>query len=676
VHQTCRAWRRARIFRITTVVLSALALGATMLAPAASGAAATGSRSAQVTPAANLSDQVALVTWQGFRPTLSDGSYGVTIMECRLHPESVNADCNTANTFPLSLTGNQATGVTQANGIGDAFIDIESSGRLPALACSHTNPCSLLLYENTPDGFDPDHLPADFVIVELDFRESQADCPPPQRFDVRLETEASASAALYQWAADLCSVAKPLIIDVTNTSSDASRKQFFLKHVDLGVSSLPPAPGEVTNATPAFAVAPIDLTALVVAYNIFDPVTGHQITDVTLTPRLVARLVSDTDVLGFFQDPEFKELNPHHSFPNEAADPGLRAEQNADASIVTNWLNADRRAQNFLDGSDSYGIPVNDAWRGIQYPTNIFEARNPNGVYLPRTGEENIAQRLFHSTKPADSTAKNPADVGFFGILDLPIASRFRLPIAKLTTGVGAPVVTVSPATIEAGYKAMTTSQDGFHVEPAAPADPAAWPLSKVDHAMVPTTKTADGAARSAAIGGLLRYAAGPGQQDLPDGFVPLPDALSTQTLRIAAALESSPSTTAATTATATATTGTATTTATTNAFGFAGGTYSNGSATAAPFNRGAPTRAMATTIAPGVTPTSVPKRVAEVATSRAEPSLLLAAAGAERFALLIVLIIGLFALTLVAIDRARRRAPWLIASTRRRLERRRSAAS
>ena len=102
-------------------------------------------------------------------------------------------------------------------------------------------------------------------------------------------------------------------------------------------------------------MTPVDLTAIVLAYNIVDPVTNKQITDLTLTPRLVARLLSDSDVNTFFEDPEFLKLNPHHAWPITAADPGLRAEQNADTWIVTNWLQHDPNARKFLDGHDKYG---------------------------------------------------------------------------------------------------------------------------------------------------------------------------------------------------------------------------------------------------------------------------------------------------------------------------------
>ena len=497
------------------------ALTAILGVPFAASAGATAPRNAQVTPAGGLGDQVVRVTWEHFRPTRADGTFNVTIMQCSAHPTSVLRDCNTADTYPLSLTGNQAQGITQKDGTGAAFIDIETTARLPALACTETHPCSLLLFENTANGFDPNKLPADRTLVPLRFRKSSGDCPPVTHFDLQLETESSAAAAFYQWAADVCTGQGAFTVDVTNTSSNAARAQFFAGNVDIGVSSLPPQPAELPPDPRAYAVTPVDLTAIVVAYNIVDPVTGQQITDVTLTPRLVARLLSDTDVLTFFNDPEFKKLNPHHHFPSSAAEPGVRAEQNADTWIVTNWLESDPDARSFLNGHDRYGIKVNPAWRGVQYPTDVFEARNPTGAYLPRTGEEGVGLKLFHSTKPADGVSSSPSDVGFFGVLDLPTARRFDLPTAELTGGVGKPSVGAAVASIQAGYRAMTVTAKGFHVEPGSPTDPEAYPLTKVDHALTP--KVVDNSLTRARIRYLLAYAQGPGQQTLPPGFVEFP---------------------------------------------------------------------------------------------------------------------------------------------------------
>src|SRR5262249_32220515 len=162
-------------------------------------------------------------------------------------------------------------------------------------------------------------LPPDPIIVPLQFAHSFGDCPPVKNFDVRIETEASAAPALYQWAADFCTGEHAFTVDVTNTSSNSARADFLSQQVDLGVTSIKPGPGEVTASSPQYKVVPLDLTAVVLAYNVVDRVTKKPITDITLTPRLVARLISDSDLTTFFHDKEFLKLNPGHHWPLVAA---------------------------------------------------------------------------------------------------------------------------------------------------------------------------------------------------------------------------------------------------------------------------------------------------------------------------------------------------------------------
>ena len=191
---------------------------------------------------------------------------------------------------------------------------------------------------------------------------------------------------------------------------------------------------------------PLDLTAVVIAYNITDRNTKKPITDLTLTPRLVARLISDSDLTTFFHDPEFLKLNPGHTWPLQAAAPGpARPSRTPTRGSSRTGSTAIPRRASLLDGNDKYGIAVNPAWHDVEYPTDVFEARLPDGVYFPRVGEEGVAQRVFAETKPAESIPTDSLNAGFFGVLDLPTASRFRLPIARLTTGVGKPVVTLGP---------------------------------------------------------------------------------------------------------------------------------------------------------------------------------------------------------------------------------------
>ena len=525
---TTRPGAPIRAFRrFLALALTLCAIAATVSEPVS---AAAPRMSAVALPGTNLGDGVITVAWQGFTPTRADGTYGVVILQCRAHPRSVTNDCNTANTFPYDLTGNQQAGITHKDGTGIKFIDIMTTARLPSLACSESTPCSLLLYETTENGFDPSGLPPanSRVIVPLTFARNSADCPPVQRYNFSIESETSATAALYQAAAALCTGADPFTMAITNTSSNQAREDFLSGEVDLGVTSLAPEPAERTATSTPYSVTPIDLTGIAIAYNIVDPVTDKQITDLTLTPRLVARLLSDSDIQSFFSDPELRKLNPHHHWPIEAADPGLRGDKNADTWIVTHWVSGNPGARAFLDGKDHYGIPVNSAWKHVQYPTDVFAARNSNGVYFPRIGEEGVAQRLFANTKPADSVPTDPLDAGEIGILDLPTAEQFKLPVANLTNGVGQPVVPANAWTIAAGYNAMRTSPAGFHSEPAVVRGANAYPLTKVDQAMVP--KKLDASTKDLRIRAFLDYAAGPLQEHLPAGYVPLPTSLQLQT--------------------------------------------------------------------------------------------------------------------------------------------------
>jgi hypothetical protein len=470
------------------------------------------------------------VKWSGFRPTRRGGTFSVVVLQCTADPKSVLRDCNIGETFPFSLTGNLQETTTAKDGTGHVFMDIMTTNRLPSLGCSESHPCSLLVYEATDDGYDPNGLPPNRVIVPLQFARSFGDCPPVQNFDVRMETEASAAPALYDWAANFCTGEHAFTVDVTSSSSNAARENYFSKQIDIAVTSLEPKPEEVIPGSPPYRVVPLDLTAIVIAYNITDRKTHKPITDITLSPRLVARLISDSDLTTFFHDPEFLELNPGHHWPLQAAAPGVRGEKNADTWIVTNWLDGNPAARKFLDGNDKYGVAVNGAWREVEYPIDVFEARLPDGVYFPRVGEEGVAQRLFASTKPAESIPTDSLNAGFFGVLDLPTAARFRLPVARLTNGAGRRAVTLGSESAQAGFRAMERSPEGFYSAPAVVKAPRAYPLMKVDQAMVPPKLTNSN--RDLRIRALLNHAVTEGQQELPSGYAELPAALRMRTLR------------------------------------------------------------------------------------------------------------------------------------------------
>ena len=293
---------------------------------------------------------------------------------------------------------------------------------------------------------------------------------------------------------------------------------------------------------PPFAYAPIDLTALAVVYNMNDPLTTAPIGDLTLSPRLLARLITDTDLPAFFQDPEFIRLNPDHTFPvNGVSTPLIRAEGNADTWITTNWIASNRAASAFIKGVDPDGIPVDLSYQDVAYPTSIFENRALDDAYLPRQGQHQVVQHVFYGARPRDTSPLDPASMGFIGIVDLATAQQFHLPIARILNGAGRAVAPDNDS-ILAGYRAMAPGADATRIADPASTDPAAYPLVKIDYAMVPAHPDE---AHLDAIKDLLTWGVTKGQTDLPPGYIPLPDALVEQTQQVAKALTVTTATTA-----------------------------------------------------------------------------------------------------------------------------------
>jgi hypothetical protein len=139
--------------------------------------------------------------------------------------------------------------------------------------------------------------------------------------------------------------------------------------------------------------APIALTGFAVSY-IIDDQSGHEYTQLKLTPRLLAKLMTESypDIPGvqvvytplrnnprnILEDPEFLALNP-----GLGADPGLVEDaastlyslsSNADTMYaLTSYINADPEARAWLDGTpDPWGMIVNPNYRGIALPTESW----------------------------------------------------------------------------------------------------------------------------------------------------------------------------------------------------------------------------------------------------------------------------------------------------------------
>ena len=499
-------------------------------------ATGTGGRSATVSPGVDLTNEVVTVSWSGFRPTTQQNVYTVLVVQCEANPVSLD-DCFTAEPFPALANGTRLVDSTAADGTGSAQFEVRPASNLPQLACSATNSCSILVYENDALPITPGGLPAAHVVIPITFAPSQADCPNITDFDVRVDGSATSASLFYAWAARICQGDGAVVLDYTETSSTTGRENFLSGLVDIGVTALP-ASTEELEAHPGhrdFSYAPVATSAVVVAYNLTDPFTGQRVDNLVLSPRLVARLVTNTNIETFVRDRELLNLNPTVRFPSNGINRILvRAERSATTNILTSWFAADAEAQKFLAGNDTWRVAVNPAYVGYAYPRDSFELVDTDPFYLPRQGQKNIALRMFYGVSPTASQSESTSIRGVIGIMDLPTAKRFGLQVAGLLVPDGSVVLPTDDA-IARGIADADVTPSGVLVADPTPEDPLAYPMVKVDYAMVP--KTFDTATKIADVRRVLGYAVGEGQSLLPSGYLPLPEAMRVATRTIVNAI-------------------------------------------------------------------------------------------------------------------------------------------
>ncbi len=525
----------------------------------------TSGRAGSVSPGTALSNEVVTVSWSGFTPTLPNGLYGVLIVQCKGSPTTL-ADCYTVDPYPAIENGTRAASSTATDGTGSVRIEIRPSSNLPTLNCSATNPCSVMVYENDGQAIPLGSLPINRVVVPISFAPSQADCPNIIDFDVRADGSATSASLFYDWAAKLCNGDNSIVVDYTENSSTTGRENFLNGLTDFAVSGLPATEEELT-AHPEyrdFSYVPLVASATVIAYNFLDPFTGQQLDGLVLSPRLVARIITNSSLETFFLDRELQVLNPGMRFPTSVlARPLIRAERNADTTIVTNWFSSDSNAQSFLSGNDPFRIRVTANYIGYPYPQDLFETVSPDSEYVPRQGQRAASLRLFYGVKPTGTSVEDTSTVGIIGVVDLPTAKRFGLKVAKLLQPDGTSVAPTD-ASILAGVADMDISATGVYIPDPTSEDMNSYPLSKIEYALVPKTFATQ--TKVDKVLRLLQFGLNEGQTSLPSGYVALPETLKSTALSVVASISIPTTTTTTTTTIPTTTTTTIPTTTTTAA--------------------------------------------------------------------------------------------------------------
>ncbi|MGH3769047.1 MAG: hypothetical protein ACRDTX_28510 [Pseudonocardiaceae bacterium] len=373
-----------------------------------------------------------------------------------------------------------------------------------------------------------------------------------------------------------------------------------------------PIPPDQAPADSPLVYAPVGLSGLAIVFNVEhqppdpqDPTApptpeeeqrGRRFTSMKLTPRLVAKLLTQSyfysvvdppdaiknnpsgkpNPLGLLTDPEFLDLNPDYkgfTDPNAAAPDALVQLGSADVtSLLWSWVTANQDARDFLAGKpDPSGMVVNPNNQNLPLPTTTFPRNDQScrdvtvsgykGMFCtqdarPFTNDMHDAGRSAargdtqgrtpNQVSGAFVTEKGPRQVpgrrGLLAVVDAATATRYGLPTAALLNTAGEYVAPTTPSLL-AGEAAMkpSTVPGVLMSDPITP-DKGAYPLTALTYAVAaPSTLDTTAAKDYAAF---VRYGVGPGQQpgieegQLPPGLVPLPDALKAQAVAAAAIIE------------------------------------------------------------------------------------------------------------------------------------------
>jgi hypothetical protein len=268
----------------------------------------------------------------------------------------------------------------------------------------------------------------------------------------------------------------------------------------------------------------------------------------------------DKNPQNLYADPEFRKLNPavwqDASQPSGYEIPIVLSGDSDMTWETTSWLGADKDSSGFLAGQfDPWGMHVNTYYLGLKYPITGFLPMDP---YFPVSSQDapvyplkTLASDMALNQEPGTMDSKDPSTGNYdslppqvvgnrdmWSLIDQADAARFLTPVAALENAAGK-FVEPTDASMAAAVKDMTVNPDGItRSMNYADKDPAAYPLTMIVYAVVPTGGIS--LAKAAAIARFLDDVAATGQTpgtspgELAPGYLPLPQSLREQTLKAA----------------------------------------------------------------------------------------------------------------------------------------------
>ncbi|MFI7585514.1 hypothetical protein ACIB24_00395 [Spongisporangium articulatum] len=549
-------------------------------------------------------------TWEPFQPVQGDLVTGAEVAE------NSYFDRYTTNEIPFALT--------RGDGKGYASFEVQTFREASGLGCGDritdgalqgkTRNCWLVV---VPRGdTEVDGTPLDTVlnqsshrlnsspfsatnwarriVVPLKFAATSSVCPIEAKQRPVAGAETSAEAVL-RWQPALCADNGPVFSYATIAESVVERG-LASESPDMALLNGPttsPPPSDRRYVYAPLTVSGISISFLIERRSAVDApaavkdLDGGRISDIKLTPRLAAKLLTQSYVqdvsataryLGknpdnITKDPEFLKLNPVFadlSFRDtiETLVPIGLSRSNA---LIWNWITSDQKAVDFVAGlPDEYGMRVNPFYQGLDVPREDFAKLDPlcekvvAGAPALCTLDRHPYAQDFHDTGRSvgrgDALSRVSWDVfavppawkklppqldglrALFGVTDTATAARYGIIPAKLQNGAGR-FVGPDAKGLSEGLAAMgSSSVSGVLAPNPGSTRKGAYPLTEVTYGVTAPNILDQAAANDYAT--FIKYAVGSGQKEgagvgeLPPGYLPLTAKLKAQALAAAAEIK------------------------------------------------------------------------------------------------------------------------------------------
>ncbi len=397
------------------------------------------------------------------------------------------------------------------------------------------------------------------------------------------------SQAALQWSPSYC-LRKDRFKFQLNRMSDMAA--FALMDNGQAPAAMVSSAHKVEGADPV-AYAPTAVTGFAVSYAIDRPDNAGEYGQLRLTPRLLAKLLTQSypasslgaqhpgmskNPLSLNLDPEFQQLNTGlDTISREAAATVLSLSQSSDVvETLTEYIAHDAKASAFVAGKpDQWGMVVNPSYRGTTLPVAEWplkdtfvpaselecQKQNP-AVYLSQVAApvsylRTIAEAVLDAwpnvqTRCDRPTPSDPFKLGridrqgigsrfMLGVTSLGDAARFGLRTAALQSSASHFVGPDDASLLAAvAHAEPTAAGQPFRLEQSVLAkDRAAYPGTMIVYTAAHTSGLAK--ADATKVAQFMRVSStegqdrGPGNGQLPEGFLPLRDGGATKPLYEAA---------------------------------------------------------------------------------------------------------------------------------------------